>query len=284
MANLRSRARSLITDLTPPIALRSALKVWRHARGLGSHTFEGCYPTLSAVPCGENRYDDEEIAEEMAGSLDRLGTFVANEPTFDNHGRYILPAIVAQHRGQSLTVLDFGGGPCVGLRLIADHVRSLDLSDFTYWLVETPALCRAVKRRIAPVLLARFGSASFVTVAEDIPAAIPRPLLVSASSAIQYMSDYRGTIVRLAALSPFCFIVSLTPFTDGPTYARQQLNIPQKRLATWVFNRSEFISEMEQLGYFLSFTVDHELPVTYGNAPGSSSFASMVFRPRVPAK
>jgi putative methyltransferase (TIGR04325 family) len=277
MANLKSGARSPITDLTPPIALRSTLRVWRRARGLGSHTFEGCYPTLAAVPCGENRYDDEEIAEEVVSSLDRLKTFVANEPTFDNHGSYILPIIVAQHRGRPLTVLDFGGGPCVGLRLIADHVQRLDLSGFTYCLVENPALCRAVKRRITPVLLARFGEASFVAITEDIPEALAGPVIVSASSAIQYISDYRATIARLAALAPICFIVSLTPFTDGPTYARQQLNIPRKKIATWVFNRAEFISEMAGLGYSPSFTVDHELPITYGNAPGASSFTSMVF-------
>jgi putative methyltransferase (TIGR04325 family) len=260
--------------------LRPTLGVWRQARGLGSHTFEGCYPALAAVPCGENRYDDEEIAEATVGSLDTLKTFVANEPTSDNNGRYILPIVVAQHRGGPLTVLDFSGGPCVGLRLIADHVHRFDLSGFTYCLVETPALCRAIKRRITPVLLARFGEASFVTIVEDIPAAIAGPVLVNASSAIQYISDYRATIARLAALAPICFIVSLTPFTGGPTYARQQLNIPRKKIATWVFNRAEFISEMAGLGYSLSFTVDHELPITYGNAPGASSFASMIFHSR----
>ena len=131
---------------------------------------------------------------------------------------------------------------------------------------------------------ARFGDASFVAIVEDIPATIAGPVLVNASSAIQYISDYRGTIARLVALAPICFIVSLTPFTDGPTYARQQLNIPHKKLATWVFNRTEFISEMTGLGYSLSFTVDHDLPITYGNAPGASSFASMVFRSGVRAQ
>jgi putative methyltransferase (TIGR04325 family) len=280
IGSLKSRARSLITDLMPPIVLRPALGVWRQARGLGSHTFEGCYPALAAVPCGENRYDDEEIAEAAAGSLDTLKTFVANERTSDSHGRQILPIIVAQHCGEPLTVLDFGGGPCVGLRLIADHVRRFDRCGFTYCLVETPALCSAIQRRLAPVLLARFGEASFVTILDDIPARLTGPVLVNASSAIQYISDYRGTIARLAALAPVCFIVSLTPFTDGPTYARQQLNIPRKKIATWVFNRPEFVSEMAGLGYSLSFTVDHALPVTYGNAPGPSSFASMVFHSR----
>jgi hypothetical protein len=126
------------------------LGVWRQARGLGSHTFEGCYPALAAVPCGENRYDDEEIAEATVGSLDTLKTFVANEPTSDNHGRYILPIVVAQHRGGPLTVLDFGGGPCVGLRLIADHVHRFDLSRFTYLFGRNPRAVQSYKAQDHP--------------------------------------------------------------------------------------------------------------------------------------
>ena len=80
-------------------------------------------------------------------------------------------------------------------------------------------------------------------------------------------------------LSPKYFIVSQTPMTEGPTYARQQLNMPHKKLATWVFNRADFISEMKTLGYRITFMVDHDLPLTHKNAPGPSSIVSMVFRP-----
>jgi 2-dehydro-3-deoxygluconokinase len=39
-----------------------------------------------------------------------------------------------------------------------------------------------------------------------------------------------ATVTQLAPLSPGYFIVGLIPFTDAPTYARQQLNIPHRRI------------------------------------------------------
>ena len=71
-----------------------------------------------------------------------------------------------------------------------------------------------------------------------------------------------------------------TPFGDTATYARQQLNIPHKRVANWVFNRRDFISALNDLGYRLVFCVDHDLPITHKNAPAPSVMASMVSRER----
>jgi putative methyltransferase (TIGR04325 family) len=221
--------RSLITDLTPPIVLRPAQTLWRRARGLGAHTFEGCYQTLADVPCGEGRYDDDALAEGIAKSLEPMRT-PDPHPTMDNEGRSILPFIVGQLRHRLIAVLDFGGGPCMGLRLIADHVPDLDVSKVSYALVETPALCRAIKRRIEPILLERFKTASFVKISDAIPSARQDIIIVNASSVLQYISDWRSTVAQLAALSLGYFIIGLTPFTDAPTYAQQQLNIPHRRI------------------------------------------------------
>ena len=270
--------RSLVTDLTPPIILRPAQTLWRRARGLGAHTFEGAYKTLADVPCGEGKYDDDALAESIASSLEKLRT-PDPHPTFDGEGRSILPVIVGQICEPTTTVLDFGGGPCTGLRLIADHVPALDLSRFSYTLIETPALCRAIKRRIDPILMERFKTASFVEISDAIPSAREDSIIVNASSVIQYISDWRSAVTQLATLSPDYFIVGLTPFTDAPTYARQQLNIPHRRIATWVFNHQEFLSVMLDLGYRPAFAADHAVPATYAKAPAKSIFRSIVFRP-----
>ena len=108
-----SMLRSLVTDLTPPIILRPAQTLWRRARGLGAHTFEGAYKTLADVPCGEGKYDDDALAESIASSLEKLRT-PDPHPTFDGEGRSILPVIVGQICEPTTTVLDFGGGPCTG--------------------------------------------------------------------------------------------------------------------------------------------------------------------------
>jgi putative methyltransferase (TIGR04325 family) len=269
--------RAFITDLTPPMILRPAQLLWRRAHGLGAHTFEGCYPTLADVPCGEGKYNDDALAEAIALSIERLRR---PDPysTFDNEGRSILPLIVGQLRGSAIAVLDFGGGPCTGLRLIADHVPALDLSRFSYTLVETTALCRAINRRIDPILVERFKTTSFVKISDAIPSAMEGSIVVNVSSVIQYISDWQSAVTELAELNPDYFIVGLTPFTDAPTYARQQLNVPRRRIATWVFNHHEFLSVMSGLGYRPVFEAEHDVAVTYASAPAKSSFRSLVFR------
>ena len=273
-------ARSVIVDLTPPALLRAAQKVWRRARGLGFHTWEGSYPSLADVPCDEDSYDDDEIAQLVVASTVRhLESAGATKKIIDGTGHLILPVIVAQFLNERLTVLDFGGGPAVGLFSILDHVPALDLAKFSYVLVETRAVCRAFRTTIEPALMNKLGRSCSVEVAEAIPASLGGPLIVNAAGVIHYISDYRDALSKLASLAPEFFIVSQTPMTDGPTYARQQLNTPHKKLAAWVFNRADFLSEMKRLGYRSIFAVDHDLPLTHKNAPGPSSVVSMVFRP-----
>jgi len=269
--------RALITDLTPPIILRPAQMLWRRARGLGTHTFEGCYRTLADAPCGESRYNDDALAEDIAAKLEQLRT-PDTHLIFDGEGRSVLPLIVGQLCQRTISVLDFGGGPCTGLRLIADQVPNLDASCFSYTLVETPALCRAIKRRIDPILMERFKTVSFVDICDAIPSTGEDVAIVNASSVIQYISDWQSTVAQLAALSPGYFIVGLTPFTDAPMYARQQLNIPHRHIATWVFNRDEFLSTMRDLGYRPIFEANHDVAATYARAPAKSIFKSIVFQ------
>jgi putative methyltransferase (TIGR04325 family) len=126
--------------------------------------------------------------------------------------------------------------------------------------------------------LERFKTASFVEISDTVPSAAEGSVIVNASSVIQYISNWRSLVAKLAALGPDYFIVGLTPFTHAPTYARQQLNVPHRRIATWVFNDQEFLSAMLDLGYKPVFEADHDVAVTYASAPAKSSFRSIVFR------
>ncbi len=265
--------RSLIVDLTPPVLLRSVQKLWRRARGLGSHNFAGSWPILADVPVTRKADDDDPWAQTIGTAWrENLKPGDIAGPTIDDTGKLILPLLASQFT-DPLTVLDFGGGPGTGLANILRYARGVDLSRLSYVLVETPAMCRAVRSEIE----ARSGTA-----VEDIPDVLPSPLIVHAGSSLQYVSDYQATLSRLTALKPVFFIVSQTPVTDGSTYARQVLNTPHRKLATWVFNRSEFIAGIEVRGYRLTFSVDHDLPLTHKNAPGPSVMASMVFSPVPP--
>lgn len=259
--------RRLIAEISPPIALRVAARTWRRLRGVGWHTFEGSYSSIEEVPAQPFSYNDSDIAVDTAISATRgLRNAGHPEPFSDDRCRLLLPTIVSQ-LGTPLTVLDFGGGPARGLISIIDHVRGIDMSLLRYVVVETPEQCRAFEQhKIA------------IEVYHDIPDALPTPLVINAASVFQYIPDWRQTIARLAHLKPKSFVVSQTPVSDQPTYARLQLNIPGKRIAQWVFRRSEFTDVMSSLGYELTFTADHDLPITHAKAPGPSQMTSMVFQ------
>jgi putative methyltransferase (TIGR04325 family) len=198
----------------------------------------------------------------------------------DNAGRLILPLVFSQllygTRG-TVTILDFGGGAAEGLKMIFEHVPNVDLPRCNYILVETPAMCGAIRDRLAAIQKERFGSGSFIEARDTIPASLPHPLIIHASSSLQYISDYRDLLSRLLALAPEIFVVAHTPVSDAQTYACQQTNIPHRKLARWVFNRGQLISEIEKAGYRLALTFDHEVLITYKKAPGPETDVSMIF-------
>jgi hypothetical protein len=135
--------RTLVTELTPPLALRAVRHVWRRSRGLGAHTFEGCYPSIEAAPCGPGRYDDDAIAAAIvAGARRELDAIETPAPMIDDSGQLLLPMIVSQFSGP-ITVLDFGAGPARGLINILRHAPRIDRSALRYIIVETEAVCRA---------------------------------------------------------------------------------------------------------------------------------------------
>ena len=87
--------RTLVTELTPPFALRAIRQVWRRSRGLGAHTFEGCYPSLEAAPGG--RYEDDAIAAAIVDATRReLAALATPEPIIDDSGQLLLPMVVSQ--------------------------------------------------------------------------------------------------------------------------------------------------------------------------------------------
>jgi putative methyltransferase (TIGR04325 family) len=272
MAGLRTIIRAVVDELTPPAIQRSTRKLWRVAHGLGWDDFFGSWPTLADVPTTKKIAEDDPWARLIAADW-RRNLETAPGPTRDDVGRLYLPLLASQFAGP-LTVLDFGGGSVAGLAAILQFSR-LDVSQLTYVLVETPDMCRAVRDELEGFR---------ATAVEEIPDALPRPLIVHAGSSVQYVPDFRATLARLARLEPACFLITRTPMTEGATYARQVLNTPHRKIASWVFNRVEFVGELQALGYRLVFSVDHDLPLTHAKAPGPSAIASMAFVPAASAQ
>lgn len=257
----------LIAEFTPPIVYRAARRLWRRLHGLGSHDFYGAWPELSAVPVTKEQNGSDPWAETIGAEW--RNTFRAPlSPTIDDNGKLILPLLISQFR-EPVTVLDFGGGPCVGLawilRTLTNEARHL-----SYILVETPGMCRVVQAELAQ------HSAYAVS---EIPTFIAHPLVVHAGGSLQYVEDYCGALKALTALAPETIAITNTPVTELKTYARQVLNAPYRRIASWVFNRSELVETMKSLGYELRFFVRHQLPLTHKSAPGPSDMATLIFNP-----
>jgi putative methyltransferase (TIGR04325 family) len=262
--------RALIVDMTPPILLRPMQRLWRAVQGRGFHTFDGCYFNLKDVP-GTDSYDNDEFA--MASAAFSLGQQKSAEPPnrrLDKVGRLFLPLIASQFAGKSLTVLDFGGGAARGLFDVTDYMAGFELSKLSYVLVETPAMCRAVRDKIAPYVRKKFGNLALMQVVEEIPTSLASPLIVNCGGAIQYVPAYRETLARLASLSPEFFIISGAPMIEEATCACRH-NM-YKTVPAWKFNRAEFVEGMQGLGYACIVMVDYETAShTHKNGPVSSN-------------
>jgi putative methyltransferase (TIGR04325 family) len=268
----------LAEALLPPVLYRFILRVYLWAiRGHGWHLLYGRYPTLADVPATPGGQDSDWYAELSIKEVGDIAPEISRRPLGDGAGLLVLPLLVSEllsREGETLTVLDFGGGAASGLKEIFERVPNPVLAKLRYVLVETPALVSAVRQT-------KLGGASYVELAEKIPSSLSHPLIVHARSSIQYIPDYRAALSELLALSPDIFIVAHTPVTDAPTFAQQQGNLSHQRLARWVLNRGELISEVEKAGYRLSLIFDHEAPITYKGS-GPLNDVSMIFHRLAP--
>ena len=256
--------RKAAAELLPPIVHRPLANFWH---GVSAYTYEGSYPSLEAVPVKNHpHHDPKEVEKSTQIALGRLSE--APSASSEDDGRWILPLLVSQFAGQRLTILDFGGGSFTGWDRIKGHLPFFDHSLLKYVLVEQPLKAQALQKTIThPQFL----------IEDHIPDSLDAPLIVSASSVLQYITDYPKILRRFATLAPEHIVISLTPVSDLPTYARIECNHPHSRFGSLVLNRAEIIDLLGNRGYPLSFVIDHEHKTTHKHAPGPSVFTSMVF-------
>lgn len=259
--------RKAAAELLPPIVHRPLLNLAHIMRGVGVYTYEGSYPTLDAVPVKNHPHRAAQTVEQAAQiALQRLN----ETPSVgaDDDGRWVLPLLASRFAGQRLTILDFGGGSLTGWDRIRAHLPYFDRSLLKYVLVETEELARALQKAIThPQFVFEYR----------IPDSLDAPLIIGASSVLQYISDYPEILRRFTKLAPEHIVISLTPFSDLPTYARMECNHPHSRFGSLVLNRAEVVGLLSGLGYPLSFVMDHRYRTTHKHAPGPSVFTSMVF-------
>jgi len=262
--------------------------------GMGSYTFEGRWESLVDVPCGVAAYDEVILARKIVASRRaNLEAAVAGEKELDamidDNGRTILPLVAACYvsRSAPLSIIDFGGGLGVGLVSLLNHLPDIRgyiaAGKLNYVIVETPSMCTAVEEVFEEIVGRDLvGPRVFWRICRQLPAPgeVGGPVgILNMASVLQYIDPWRELLKALVQLRPRHIIISETPVTRTKTYARMQCNMPNRRLATWVFNHSELLDELGRHGYTARFTTKHDLPLRIADEPSGfpSRMTSFVF-------
>jgi len=193
--------RSMLRDIAPPILMRTVRRLL--GRGL---RFEGDYASWEAARAASRGYDQESIAQRMLAAELKVKQGEAIDArdgvTFDaiQFSLPVMAGLMRARRGESLTVVDFGGAFGGSYR----HYKALGLPGRVRWtVVEQPHF-------VAP------GAEHFqneeLRFADSIDAALAEtPDVVLLSSVLQYLPAPHELARRVAASGARHILVDRTP-------------------------------------------------------------------------
>ena len=152
----------------------------------------------------------------------------------------ILPAITAMllSKKDKVNILDFGGGLGIGYMTLAESIPGY-LERVKYNIVELPEVCEQSKK-------IDDGKIVFLT---SLPPTGDFDLIHSAS-ALQYIDDWQGFILKLCAYNAPYILLSDVFARQIPTFVTLQ-NYYGSKIKFRFFNLDEFISYFSSLGYVL---------------------------------
>ena len=154
----------------------------------------------------------------------------------------ILPVVVATllARGERVNVLDFGGGLGTAFAVLAGaigrNIRRID-----YRIVEVESICRAGRALFTDDEGPRFEP--------ELPNG-GKFDAVQASSALQYIEDWRGVLALLAGYRAPYLILGDLLLGDFESYVTLQ-NYYGSSIRSWFLNARDLIGEVERHGYAL---------------------------------
>jgi putative methyltransferase (TIGR04325 family) len=211
-------------------------------------TFAGHYKAFSDIP-NPTGFDRKFAIERLDGAIKKPRV----------HCDSLLAILVSTIR--PAMVLDFGGCIARGYREI------LAMSDYTpgYYLVEKPDVCAVIEYPIH--------------VKPYIPEKIRLPCIVNVASSLQYVVNWKVTLLAIVRLRPSHIIIANTPVSNEATYVRCQINGRNRRIPCWVFNNKELIGAMGELGHKMVYSRVHPEKYKHKDAPAVSWYASMIFEP-----
>jgi putative methyltransferase (TIGR04325 family) len=241
----------------------------RERRARPKQLWRGSYAGFDQVPVfGSGHASSEWIAPEAeATSRFRRNLMDASRLQRDAFPRYaLLPGAVSGlwRPGEKLRVVDFGGGVGIAYVYFAPAIPA-ELS-YDYYVVDNAPSCEAGREIFKDDPRVHFCEEIDEVNAADV---------IFMSGVLQYISDYRGVVAKLAALKPRLFVLTLTPVGEFPTFAAEQINLPNSSFAHWFFNRQEFVQMFANEGYFPSYRASVEQSFDMSNYPAHQQLLQM---------
>ena len=211
-------------------------------------TYSGVYASFEDVAKVGGGYEDEEWA--ITSAQYSRWAIANNEsgfiPAAVSNEAALLPLLISVSR--ATRILDFGGA--TGFSYIAAKYGAMGGID-RYVIVDHPNVCALGRKLFKDDLRVEFF--------ESIPQ--EQFDLVLIGSALQYVSNYKGLLRTLTDLKPRLFLFTKLPAGENVTFVSAQVNLPGKRLASWLFNARELVSDMDSLNYKLIFRSANDGPV-----------------------
>lgn len=222
--------------------------------------WKGVYERHSSVPTREGTFDERLIGEMSEAAARALKHYESGGKPYLWHEHLALVAsMIAAETGQ-IRILDFGGGIGSGFLQLLSSLPST--TKIEYLIVDLEQMCNAGRK-----IFANDERIHFVT---TLPPSSQVFDLVYVNSVLQYIEDYKTTLENLACVgSPFLLLTRLAA-GDFPTFATQQINVPEQIFPFWFLNVQEVNQILRGSGYevasdFLMERVydQSKLPITH---------------------
>jgi putative methyltransferase (TIGR04325 family) len=215
--------------------------------GQGFKIWEGVYQSFSEARGDVGVFEQgiwlEKVKERARSALSASRSDEAIPPVAETRD-YALPlvAALAARNGETLRILDFGGGLASSFIPLVNMLPADQALEFV--IVENEAVCQAGRD-----LLAADKRVQFVS---TLPGAGERFDIVHCGSSLHYVDDWNGLLARLAALNTRYLVFADLPAADNLTLVTAQM-FHGARSPVRFWNLNEFSAKVESLGYRLLF-------------------------------
>jgi putative methyltransferase (TIGR04325 family) len=210
--------------------------------------WSGVFDGFSAATSDQAVFEENVWLEKSSERAGRAAEEHARHATLSHNAvthEYILPAVAGSvaRSGQTLRILDFGGGMALTYFAVVDALpREQPL---VFHIVESAPLCRRARELGLDDERLRFH--------DEFPVLQGGADIVHAGSSIQYVEDWRGLLKRLCSYQPSHIVLADVPAGDLPRSFVSGQYFYGKRIAHWFFRMEELVAAVECHGYRLTY-------------------------------